>query len=139
MKEFTKLSNYLIIFWYCLVNVLCFEPHFFLFYGNTISLMKLRSIKKMHHDEGCCNPNLTKIKNIGKTSLFRAYMHFASKCSLMTEYHSMVTRKNIQRKHYRTEKWEVMKIGLRPREQQLGQKENGDWRTVHVSIFHMGG
>lgn len=57
----------------------------------------------------------------------------------MTEYHSMVTRMNIQRKHYRTEKWEVMKIGLRAREQQLGQKENGDWRTVHVSIFHMGG
>lgn len=44
----------------------------------------------------------------------------------MTEYHSMVTRKNIQRKHSRTEKLEVMKIGLRPREQQLGQKENGD-------------
>lgn len=46
LKEFTKLSNYLILFSYCLVNVLCFEAHFFLFYGNTISLMKLRSIKK---------------------------------------------------------------------------------------------
>lgn len=73
LKEFTKLSNYLILFSYCLVNVLCFEAQiFFLFYGNTISLMKLRSKKKMHHDEGCSSPYLRKIKNIGKTSLFGA-------------------------------------------------------------------
>lgn len=78
---------------------------FFLFYGNTISLMKLRSIKKMHHDEGCSSLYLRKIKKILERPLYlELKCILLSKCSLMTEYHSMVTRKNIQRKHYRTEK-----------------------------------
>lgn len=81
----------------------------------------------MHHDEGCSSLYLRKIKKILERPLYlELKCILLSKCSLMTEYHSMVTRKNIQRKLSRTEKLEVMKIGLRPREQQLGQKENGD-------------
>lgn len=32
LKEFTKLSNYLILFSYCLVNVLCFEAQIFFYF-----------------------------------------------------------------------------------------------------------
>lgn len=73
LKEFyksVKLSNLIfILFSECVVF---WVTIFFIFYGNTISLMKLRSIKKMHHDEGCSSPYLRKMKNIGKTSLFGA-------------------------------------------------------------------
>lgn len=70
LKEFIKLLNYLILFLYCLVNVLCFEVYFFLFYGNIILLMKLRLIKKMYYVEGCSSFYFRKIKNIGKIFLF---------------------------------------------------------------------